>query len=258
MPLPRVPKITRTRLDEGPPREVTYGVQDPFGLGPKDPWLRVQHQSGPKPKLLQRLDAGEWSDIGEGMFRIHAWRSETCAIVSQDQRRLFNLERDGSQTTLWEGDVLVEIQGGIWADNWMFAAAVLPDGSSLLILPSDTVEDPHTAARFLVLMDEDGEEIHRLELPERTDSAVKRGDPRRFLARSIHVGCKGRVAVIENTDLLAVGIYNHHIDWIGKTTTGGAVHGNGREVLVSTSLANQKFHWSRLEGLEELWERKRR
>ena len=265
MPLPRVSKIERIPVapEDAPDWKETLGLQDPYGMGPAEPWLRIDQSRFPKPDCLERLHDGQWVDAEEGVWRIHAYLQPDRAIVSQNQTRLLEFRPDGSRRTLWEGPRLVERSGGaLWGDNWMFAACALPDGRWVAALPSidDPERDEQTWVQRLVLFDADNREIASLTAPERTDTAVKKGHSRRFMVRRIHPACDGQVVVLASVEVLAVGVYESELKFIGKTTMprlGGGVWIDGKEVLVSTSLADQKINWRRLEGIQALWDKRR-
>ncbi|MCA9564512.1 MAG: hypothetical protein KC561_13540 [Myxococcales bacterium] len=264
MPLPRVPKIEKTPVppESAPDWKETLKIQDPYSLGPAESWLRVHQARVPTPDHLELNVAGEWVAQEQGVWRIHQWLSPDCAVVSQDQSRLLLINRNGERTVVWEGPRLLEtVGGGIWGDNWMFAAGALPDGRWVAALPAteESDRDERTWRQKLVLMSADNVPLASLLTPERSDSAVAKRQARRFMTRVIYPACGGRVIVLNDTDVLAVGVYQDRLEFIGKTVMprlGGGVRVDGTDVLVSTSLADSKVSWFRLEQLDDLWKKK--
>lgn len=265
MTFPRVPKIEKTEVDWAP--EVLFPAEstppDPFGLGPSDPWLAIDRRF-PEPDHLVRTEAsGADREHGDGPWRIHAYRSPSTAIVSHDQTRLLELDRDGTERDLWRGPRLRLIYGGaVWGGNWMFGAVPLPDGRMVIKTPdpSDTDGGPESWPVQVTLLDADGDPVDSIAMPLRSPRAAKRtGLPRRFTASAIAPACEGRVIVLTETEILAVGVYEDHLAFVGKGTmprNGGGTRSDGTDVRVSNDLSGVTYRWFRLDGLDELWAKK--
>lgn len=264
MTFPRVPKIEKIEEESWKPDE-PFGalVRDALGLGPTTPWLRLENRF-PEPDRLHRTDdAGDEHDMGDGPWRVHAYLSADVAVVSHDQVRLYELHRDGTERDLWTGPRIQLSHGGArWGGNWMFSASPLPDGRLVIRTPDvdDPDGDPHGWPLQVSLLDASRRIVASLTMPLRSPSAAKKKYlPRRFTAAQMDIACGGRVLVLEETEILAVGIYDDRLAFIGKGTmprSGGGLYSDGELVRVSNDLSGVTYRYFRLEGLLELWQKK--